>query len=296
MKIKTQKISSSFLKDKNIELFVKRIDLIHEYVSGNKWYKLKYNLIEAKKEKKSLILTLGGAYSNHIAATAYLAKKNGFKSIGIIRGEETFPLNPTLSFAKSKGMKLHYISRNIYRCRYSSDFLNTLRDRFADFYFIPEGGTNKLGIKGAEEIIDKKDTQDYICCAVGTGGTISGIINATHDNQKVIGFPAIKGSSKLEADIKNWTNKNNYEIINSLSSSGYAKLDNILVDFIFDFYKEHSITLDAIYTAKMMMSIFDLVNKNYFTRGSSILAIHTGGVQGNKGMNQRFGYKLPIHV
>jgi len=294
MKIETMEISLPLLKEKKVRLFIKRIDKLHPFVSGNKWFKLKYNLIEAKKKAHNTLLTFGGAYSNHIAATAFVAKEEGFNSIGIIRGEEHLPLNPTLCFAIENGMKLQYVSRSNYIDKRSADFLKKLKVQFGDFYLIPEGGTNKLAIQGSKEILDSNDTQDYICCAVGTGGTISGIINASNDKQIVIGFPAIKGFDQLEKDVSNWTNGANYTFINDYVGNGYAKINNELVDFINEFNIKHNVPLDAIYNGKMFMGILNLVSKDYFSKGSSILAIHTGGLQGNKGLAERLGVCLPL--
>ena len=293
MKIKTQEISFPLLKEKEIRLFIKRIDQIHEHVSGNKWFKLKYNLLEAKKKEAVPILTFGGAYSNHIAATAYLAKDKGLSSIGVIRGEQCLPLNPTLDFAVGQGMKIYYVSRRDYRLKHTVSFLNKLKVKFGDFYLIPEGGTNKLAVKGAEDILEINDTQDYICCSVGTGGTIAGLVNSINKNQQVIGFPAIKGASLLKKNIKFWTENSRWKLVNSYSFGGYAKLTDGLVEFINDFYKTQKISLDVIYTGKMMFGIIDLVAQDYFPRGSQILAIHSGGLQGNKGMSNRLGISLP---
>jgi 1-aminocyclopropane-1-carboxylate deaminase len=294
MKIETKEISLAVLKEKEVRLFIKRIDQVHPFFSGNKWFKLKYNLLEAEKQGLNTLLTFGGAYSNHIAATAFAAQEKGLKSIGIIRGEEHLPLNPTLCFAIKNGMKLHYVSRNCYREKSCANFLRKLKVQFGDFYCIPEGGTNALAIKGAAEILSSNDTQNYICCAVGTGGTISGIINASNDKQTVIGFPAIKGFEQLEKDIDNWTNATNYIFINDYVGNGYAKINNELVDFINEFNTTHNIPFDAIYNGKMFMGILDLVAKDYFQKGSSILAIHTGGLQANKGMLERLGVSLPL--
>jgi len=294
MKIETEEISLPLLDEKEVRLFIKRIDKIHPFVSGNKWFKLKYNLFEAKKQGLNTLLTFGGAYSNHIAATAFSAQEKGLKSIGIIRGEEHFPLNPTLHFAKENGMELHYVSRSDYRKKATLDFLEKLKSQFGDFYLIPEGGTNELAIQGTSEILDANDIQDYICCAVGTGGTIAGVISASNDHQTVIGFPAIKGFEQLEKDINNWTNSTNCIFINDYVGNGYAKINKDLVDFIDEFNALHNIPLDSIYTGKMMMGILDLVDKDFFLKGSSILAIHTGGLQGNKGMSERLGISLPL--
>ena len=293
MKIESQEISLPILKEKDIRFFVKRLDKIHPFISGNKWFKLKYNLIEAKKLDYKILLTFGGAYSNHIAATAFSAKEKGFKSIGVIRGEERLPLNPTLCLARENGMELHYVSRSDYRLKSTTNFLDKLKEQFGDFYLLPEGGTNKLAIQGTSEILDERDTQDYICCAVGTGGTIAGIINTSNNKQKVIGFPAIKGLYALQKDVKNWINKQNYKFINTYSGSGCAKVNEELVEFINQFNKVHNIPLDAIYTGKMTLGVMDLIKRDYFPKGSSILAIHTGGLQGNKGMSERLGIKLP---
>ncbi len=294
MKIETKEISLPLLDEKEVRLFIKRIDKIHPFVSGNKWFKLKYNLLEAKKQGLNTLLTFGGAYSNHISATAFAAKEKGINSIGIIRGEEHLPLNPTLRFAIDNGMKLHYISRSNYKEKTSANFLEALKNQFGDFYLIPEGGTNELAIQGATEILDENDIQDYICCPVGTGGTIAGIINASNDKQTVIGFPAIKGFEQLEKDINNWTNATNYKFINDYVGNGYAKINKDLADFINEFNARHNIPLDTIYTGKMMMGILDLVAKDYFPKGSSILSIHTGGLQGNRGMSERLGISLPL--
>ena len=295
MKIYTQEILLPLLKSKNIRLFIKRIDQNHSIASGNKLYKLKYNFIEAKNQNTKIILTFGGAYSNHIAATAYLAKEHGFKSIGIIRGEQQSNLNPTIKFAEYQGMEIHYLNRNDYRLKENLFFLKKLYKKFGKFYLIPEGGTNNLAIKGTSEILDSNDIHDFICCPVGTGGTISGIINSVAQNQMVLGFPVIKGDCGLKDSISHWTGKTNYELISDYHFGGYAKINNQLVDFIKDFNLLQKVPLDAIYTGKMMFGVIDLVIKDRFPVNSSILAIHTGGLQGNIGINERFSLNLPIN-
>jgi len=293
MKIESQEISLPILKEKDIRLFVKRLDKIHPFISGNKWFKLKYNLMEAKRLGYNSLLTFGGSYSNHIFASAFAAKEKGFRSVGVIRGEEKLPLNPTLAFASRHNMQFYYVSRENYRLKTNSGFLDNLKKQFGDFYLIPEGGTNLLAIKGTAEILNKADTQDYICCSVGTGGTIAGIVNASVKTQDIIGFPAIKGFDVLEKEIRSWTNKQNYKFIHNYTCNGYARVSEALVDFINEFYLKHNIPFDAIYTGKMMLGVMDLVSKNYFPKGSSVLVIHTGGLQANNGMNQRLGLNLP---
>ena len=192
-------------------------------------------------------------------------------------------------------MKIHYINRAEYLLKESSLFLEKIYSKFGDFYLIPEGGTNSLAIKGTSEILDKNDIYEYICCPVGTGGTMAGLVNSINKNQKVIGFPAIKDGGGLKKTILNWTYKDNFNLINDYHFGGYAKINNKLIDFIQDFYSTQNIPLDAIYTGKMMFAIMDLTAKDYFPSGSSILAVHTGGLQGNRGINERFGLKLPVN-
>lgn len=286
------------LKEYNVELYIKREDKIHPSISGNKYRKLKYNLQEAQKFGHDTLLTFGGAYSNHIAAVASAGKEFGFKTTGIIRGEELedkIVENPTLQFAKSKGMKFKFISRNAYRGKESEVFLNNLKKEFEDFYLVPEGGTNQLAVKGCEEILNEADTTfDYICCAVGTGGTISGIINASKAHQEILGFPALKGDF-LSTNISKFVSKDNWELITDYHFGGYAKVNSELIDFINQFKKEHNIPLDPVYTGKLMFGVIKMIEENYFKQKTKILVIHTGGLQGISGMNKRLKEKkLPL--
>ncbi len=293
MKIQIDEIYMPLFKKKGVKVFMQRLDSINSSVSGNKWYKLKYNLLEVKRKGVQKVLTFGGAYSNHIIATAIAAKENGISSVGVIRGDKHCRDNPTISLAKNYGMHIHYINRKQYKNKEDSFFLDYLHSLFGPFYMIPEGGTNKLGVIGAEEILCDKGIYNYICCPVGTGGTISGIINSSLNSQRVIGFSAIKKYNTLERKINAYTNKRNWELVDDYVLGGYAKIDHSLISFINKFYLEKGIALDAIYTGKMMMGILDLIVKDYFLEGSKILAIHTGGLQGNKGINERFGLDLP---
>jgi 1-aminocyclopropane-1-carboxylate deaminase len=279
-------------------VYVKREDLIHPIVSGNKFRKLKYNLIDAKANQHTKLLTFGGAFSNHIAAAAFAAKENGFESIGIVRGEELrekIAKNPTLQFAQDCGMQFEFVSREQYRLKSEPQFLEELKRKFGSFYHLPEGGTNDLAIKGCEEILTSNDSQfDYICCAVGTGGTISGIINSTQLHQKVLGFPALKGDF-LKDEIRNFAKNNRWELINSYHFGGYGKVDENLIAFINSFYEKTNVPLDPIYTGKLFYGVIDLINNNYFPEGSKILVIHTGGIQGIQGMNIKLkNKKLPL--
>lgn len=258
------------------QLDIKRLDLVHPHISGNKFYKLKYNLIEAQQQGFSQILTFGGAYSNHIAATAYAAHLVGFKSIGIIRGEElqNKPLNPTLKTAQKFGMTLVFISRIEYKRRHCAEFLAHLQQEYPAHYIIPEGGTNSFAVKGCMEILDSAP-YDFICCPVGTGGTITGLIEATDSPTQILGFSALKGVNYTLN-----TTKSHWSITDQYCFGGYAKFPPSLKKFMQEFEQRHQILLDPIYTAKMMYGITDLIEKDYFPKNSRILAIHTGGLQG----------------
>ncbi|KAF9659842.1 1-aminocyclopropane-1-carboxylate deaminase/D-cysteine desulfhydrase [Tenacibaculum mesophilum] len=294
-----QQIHLPILTTKEVKLFIKREDTIHPFVSGNKFRKLKYNIAEAKQQKKETLLTFGGAFSNHIAATAAAGKMAGFKTIGIIRGDElgkdvakTLLQNETLRKAYESGMQFKFITREAYRSKTSEEFINQLKKEFGNFYLIPEGGTNALAVKGCEEILTNEDEKfNYICCAVGTGGTISGLINSAKKNQKVIGFPALKGDFLAEEitpyvkESENWSLQTNYHF------GGYGKYTEELIRFINEFKEQTGVLLDPVYTAKMLFGILDLVAKNMFPKNSKILAIHTGGLQGIAGVNKKLKNK-----
>jgi 1-aminocyclopropane-1-carboxylate deaminase len=274
--------------EKNISFHIRREDLIHPTIPGNKYRKLKYNLLQAKSDNQHCLLTFGGAFSNHIAATAAAGKEFGFKTIGMIRGEELSTAivdNPTLDFARNCGMQLQFISRETYRNKDDYGYIAGLGEKFGPFYLLPEGGTNELAIKGCEEILTGEDFHfDYICVAAGTGGTAGGIIRKSTDNQQVLVFPALKGAF-LTKDINTFVGMENWKLISDYHFGGYAKINSELVTFINDFYKTTGIPLDPVYTGKMVFGVMDLARKDYFPEGSKILIIHTGGIQGIKGMN-----------
>ena len=291
-----QEIHITFPND--ISLTIKREDLIHPFVSGNKFRKLKYNLLQAKAENKETLLTFGGAFSNHIAAVAYAGKEQGFKTFGIIRGDELqdkIEENPTLKFAQENGMQFEFVSREDYRLKSKNTFIEQLKNKFGDFYLVPEGGTNELAVKGCEEILTQEDIAfNYVCCAVGTGGTISGLINSSAKNQKILGFPALKGDF-LNDEIRIFANKDNWNLISDYHFGGYGKINLELIEFINRFFEETKVPLDPIYTGKMVFGVIDLIHKNYFPEHSKILLIHTGGLQGIEGMNMKLKQKkLPI--
>ncbi len=296
---RNQKIDLPILSEKQITLEVKREDELHPHISGNKYRKLKYNLIAAEKENFHTLLTFGGAYSNHIAAVAAAGKEYSFHTVGIIRGEELSEevnKNPTLNAASKLGMKFEFVSRSDYRAKTNPDFLKRLRDKFGDFYMLPEGGTNKLAVKGCEEILSDNDINfDYVCCAVGTGGTLSGLINCSKPGQQVLGFPALKGGF-LQNDIRKFARNENWKLIPEYHFGGYAKVNEELIRFINSFKKDTGVPLDPVYTGKMLYGILDLVKKGFFKRESRILAIHTGGLQGIKGMNRLLKQKHALRI
>ena len=265
------------------EISIKRLDLVHPHISGNKFFKLKYNLLAAQQQGYKKLLTFGGAYSNHIAATAYAAQLFGFESLGIIRGEElaSKPLNATLNTAQQFGMQLQFVTREAYRQKQSPAYLAQLQQDYPDYYMIPEGGTNPLAIQGCSEILSDTDRENYdlICCAVGTGGTIAGLIEASHSQQHLLGFSALKGDF-LSRELEQLTEKRNWQITAQYCCGGYAKTTPELLQFIRTFEQQYNIPLEQIYTGKMLLGLSDLIQQGTFPAGHRILVIHSGGLQG----------------
>jgi 1-aminocyclopropane-1-carboxylate deaminase/D-cysteine desulfhydrase-like pyridoxal-dependent ACC family enzyme len=299
-----QRLQSTFLDRADIQLYVKRDDLIHPQFGGNKWRKLKYNLVHARENQFDTLLTFGGAWSNHIYATAAAAKHFGFNSIGIIRGEKHTPLNPTLSFAKKCGMQLHYITRAEYRQKHEDHYLEKLKQEFGNVYLLPEGGSNALAVKGCKEIVDEINYEisspfDVICCASGTGATLAGLVRAIEPEQSAIGFSALKGGDFLRDDVETFLMRTEQEDVNTSADNarsnwtieqrfhfgGYAKTDDELIDFMQRFQSQYGIELDAVYTGKMFYGLFKLIESGAFKPGTVIVAVHSGGLQGNKGFN-----------
>lgn len=272
-----------FPNDYGIELYIKREDLLHDEISGNKFRKLKYNLEEAKRQGKTKLLTFGGAFSNHIAAVAAAGRDYGFETVGVIRGEELalkYLENPTLKKASEDGMQFYFATRTQYRDKSNVTFLDQLQNQFGDFYLIPEGGTNEFAVKGCEEILTEEDERfDFVCCAVGTGGTISGIINSLKPHQKALGFPALRGDFLFD-EIRPYVKNDQWSLILDYHFGGYAKVTDELRLFIKEFYQKYLITLEPIYTGKLVFGVIDLIINGYFPKKSKILIIHTGGLQG----------------
>lgn len=265
-----------------IRVVLKREDLNHAYVSGNKWWKLKYNLEKVFQHPSKTLLTFGGAYSNHLYAAAAACHELGLRSIGVVRGEEHLVLNDTLQFAKDRGMQLHYISRESYRHKTEADFIDTLENEFGSFVLVPEGGSNEEAVQGASEFAASLDQSfDYLCCPVGTGGTLAGFIRGYDPAKTVLGFSVLKGAYGMAEEIQRWCpGKTNWQLITDYHFGGYAKFTPDLLQFIAHFKEHHGVPLEPIYTGKMMSGVFDLIKQGFFKRGSTILAIHTGGLQG----------------
>lgn len=265
-----------------IKLIVRREDQNHAFVSGNKWWKLKYNLLQAVENKCDTVVTFGGAYSNHIYATAAACQAMKLSCVGIIRGEETLPLNSTLAFARQCGMKLYYVTREAYRRKTEADFLQSLSLDGDNYFVVPEGGTNTLATQGCAEWGEEllKTDFDYCCLPVGTGGTIAGIINAFQGKRKVIGIPVLKDGLFLAEEIRKYLHADftNWHLMPSYHFGGYAKTTAELNTFIQQL-KQQSIETEFVYTGKLFWAVHDLVKQGFFARGSTVLVTHTGGLR-----------------
>jgi 1-aminocyclopropane-1-carboxylate deaminase/D-cysteine desulfhydrase-like pyridoxal-dependent ACC family enzyme len=285
----TENITDTLFTEKKIHLDMLRLDQVDHFISGNKIFKLRYYLERALENNIKSIVTFGGAYSNHLAATAYACKKCGIKSIGIVRGEEPKILSPTLRFCVQQGMKLIFLERKLYQLtsQKKSIEIPELRE-LKDFILIPEGGYGIEGRHGAESINTFFDQKSYthICVPVGTSTTFGGIVHNI-SNAKVLGFPALKGLNDIkERMFFLGIEKTNWEIISSYHFGGYAKLDKKVINFMGEFYRKHHIPLDFVYTGKMMYGVYDLIKQDFFENGARILCLHTGGLQGNKSLPQ----------
>jgi 1-aminocyclopropane-1-carboxylate deaminase len=265
-----------------VRLHLMRDDLIHPEISGNKWRKLKYNLTDAQERGHRTLLTFGGAFANHIRAVAAAGHYFGFATVGIIRGEEHLPLNPTLAYAVDRGMRLVYMDRTTYRAKRDPEVIAGLRREFGDFYLVPEGGSNALALRGCAEVpAEIPFAFDQICCAVGTGGTLAGLALGLAGGQRAIGFSALKGGDFLVNDVRRLQTEygrqtGNWSVETGHHFGGYARRDAELDGFIRDFAERHGIVLEWVYVAKMMYGLFALVQAGRFTPGTVIVAVVTG--------------------
>lgn len=274
--------------ESKVRLFIKREDLTHPEISGNKYWKMFYNVKKylEKEVSERKIITFGGAFSNHIAAAAALGNEFGIETLGIIRGnelEDSWQENPTLFSAHQNGMSFRFVTRETYR--YKERLMAELQEEFPESLVVPEGGTNENAVEGIQYMLtDETNDFDYICSAVGTGGTVSGLSKFAQPHQKIIGFKAVKDNS-LENRIKNLSKKDNFTLVDA-SDGGFGKITDENVRFINEFYQYFGIVLEPVYTGKMLRKIFEMIVDDYFPANSKILAFHTGGLQGIVGANE----------
>lgn len=297
MNARTDIVNLELLKQCGVTLHIRREDLLFPELSGNKYRKLKYNLEVARKMGHTRLLTFGGAFSNHIHASAAAGKLFGFQTVGFIRGDELsrIPLNPTLEDARKAGMELVFLPRSQYDLRNTSEFQEQLLSQYGPGYIVPEGGTNALAVKGCSEILQSGDASyDFICCAVGTGGTLAGLVHASGNHQQVTGYSALKAAD-LEKELEGFIPRGNWQLRQTAHFGGYARITPDLVAFINDFKRRTGIPLDPVYTGKMIFGILEDIRNQHIPSGSRVLALHTGGLQGIRGMNQQLAKKtLPL--
>lgn len=294
-----QEIESATFASRGLRLLVKRDDLLHPCISGNKWRKLKHNLLEARRLGYQKLLTFGGAYSNHLAAVAAAGREFGFSTLGVVRGEKCEPLNATLKFAVECGMGLLFSARANFRQKNHNAILEALEFDASEYFVLPPGGSNCLALKGCREMVAEIETQlgelpGYFCTACGTGATLAGIVTGLAGRKKALGIAVLKGDF-LAGDVKNLLENcgenvpENWQVVADYHFGGYAKFDARLIEFINHFKRNTGIPLDPIYTGKLFFALFDLAEKGFFEAGSTILAVHTGGLQGIEGFKERFG-------
>ncbi len=299
-----EKIQEDLFDEHKLHVSVLREDKNHPLIQGNKLRKLTYNLLNSKKKGNKTLLTFGGAYSNHIAAVAAAGKEFGFHTIGIVRGEEKLPLNPTLSLCTQNGMELHYEDRTTYKLKNTQDYKEHLRNKFGSFYLIPEGGTNYYAINGCMEIIERYDEYDYICCPIGTGGTVAGITISNQGKSKILGFSSLKGGEFLTQEIRSQIHSvvndeeltdevlHSFELVTDFHFGGYAKITEDLLNFVRKFYSSHQIKWDLLYNGKMAYGVYEMIKQGFFPEHSRILLVHTGGIQGIAGIEERNNIRI----
>ncbi|ALD21897.1 1-aminocyclopropane-1-carboxylate deaminase/D-cysteine desulfhydrase [Hymenobacter sp. DG25A] len=298
-----QELAEPVALTRGVRLVLLRDDLTHPELPGNKWRKLKYNLQEARRQRHHTLLTFGGAYSNHLAAVAAAGRLTGLRTIGVVRGEELQnrpiqALNPTLAQAVADGMQLLYLDRTTYRRKQEPDVLADLLQETGPAYVIPEGGSNALALPGCAELVTALQSQmpfDYLCVACGTGGTLAGLLTGLQGTQQAVGVAALKGGEFLRQEVDGLTLAatgqafTNYDLQTGYHAGGYARFSPEILGFIRSFQERHGVLLDPVYTGKMLWAVLDLLTKGYFPPGSTVVAVHTGGLQGWAGFRQRFG-------
>ena len=283
-----QQIEAPFIREQGIELWIKRDDLLHPIISGNKWRKLKYCLADALALNAHTLISMGGAYSNHLHALAYVGKLLGLKTVGLIRGERPAILNATLADLESWGMRLQFVSRTAYRELRQYKTPDGLPDLQTGEYWLPEGGAMSLALQGVRALVSEIDRPyDVLCVPCGTATTLAGCVCAVSEDKQVLGFAAFKGARYLSAEVENLINfsachNKRWFIHLDYHFGGFAKKNTDLLQFIDKFEQQHDIPLEPIYTGKMLYGLYDLIQKGYFVSGQKIIAVHTGGLQGNR--------------
>lgn len=279
-----QEIKDEYLEDAHISLGVLRLDKIHPVVSGNKWFKLKYYLQKARENNYTSVATSGGAFSNHILATAYACNKQNIPCLGYIRGERPVHYSQTLLDAQALNMQLEFVSRNVYANK------QAFMHGDSSVLFIPEGGYGKTGAKGAAEIlllVPNLSTCNYLVCAAGSGTMLAGVANSGLPQQQCIGISVMKNNFSLENEMLSLVNdeaRQRVKLLHDYHFGGYAKHTKQLIDFMNKTFTSHHLPLDFVYTAKALYAVYHLAEKKYFTSGANILFIHSGGLQGNRSL------------
>ena len=286
-----QTITSQLLTDKKLVLNIKRDDLLHPLISGNKWRKLKYNLVHMQQQGKTELLTFGGAFSNHIHACAAAGKEFNLTTHAIVRGPELDLNNPTLKFAQQCGMQLHAVNRLEYKQRHDKAYLAELQTRFPNAYILPEGGTNEFAIEGCKELAQSLPEHDYLICPTGSGGTLAGLIEGSSNKTNLLGIAVLKQAEYLRDEIQTLSPKaksqKNWQLLTQFHDGGYGRFSTELWRFCQHMQQQHHLPLEPIYSGKMMYALWQLIHDDYFAANSRIIAIHTGGLQGLEGLKYR---------
>jgi len=292
---KLQHVLHPLFKKHQLIVSIKRDDNIHPIISGNKWRKLKFNLHFAEENNYTGIISFGGSFSNHIHALAFACQQQGLKSIGIIRGEQIYASNYTLSMAQQWGMKLNFIDRKTYRLREDTDYLKALQKKYPDYLIVPEGGSNKLALGGVGEIITELNQQcefDTLLTPVGSGGTLAGLIQADNNQHQLLGISVLKQEGYLTEQVNSllgndYSHFNNWQILSEFHRGSYAKFSKEDEGRIIDFNQQTGFVFEPVYSGKMILALLDLIERGYFPKGQRIVLLHTGGLQGIGGMLER---------
>ncbi|MBA6348469.1 MULTISPECIES: 1-aminocyclopropane-1-carboxylate deaminase/D-cysteine desulfhydrase [unclassified Colwellia] len=289
-----QKIIHPLFEKHQLSVSIKRDDIIHPIISGNKWRKLKFNLRHARAHNYIGVISFGGSFSNHIHALAFACHKQGLKSIGIIRGEKEYASNFTLSMAQQWGMELHFVDRKSYRLRENKEYLAQLQLTYPGYLIVPEGGSNTLALAGVGEVITELNQQcefDTLVTPVGSGGTLAGLIKADNNQHNLLGIGVLKQDGYLTEQVNSLLGDNlhfsNWQIMPEFHRGGYAKFSKEDVEKILSFSQQTGFIFEPVYSGKMILALLDLIDQQYFPKGHRLVLLHTGGLQGIGGLIER---------